>query len=224
MIVSSNQTLVPFIANLHEITPDRIGTIYKTSFKVLFYLALPLYALIIISLPAVSVLWIGRYEAIFVIFGILLSLGWFLNTLNAPAYFVYLGVGNFGWGVASHISIGVLNFLLGITFGFLFHEIGVVLAWAVSLALGSSMIYTAYHIKNKISLKEIMPERYKALILVCCFSVIIMYVFVLGHLSNVFGQTIVFAMCSSAILLFAWFNPIRKQFLLHAISLFREKS
>lgn len=97
LIVSANQVLVPAVADLQEKTPEKIESIYLTSYQLLFYLALPLYSLIIVCIPLISELWIGHYERVFVIFGILLAIGWFLNTLNAPAYFANMGTGELRW-------------------------------------------------------------------------------------------------------------------------------
>jgi len=62
LIVSANQVLVPAIADLQENNPEKIRSVYLTNYNLLFYLALPLYTLIIISTPLISEIWIGHYE------------------------------------------------------------------------------------------------------------------------------------------------------------------
>ena len=105
-------------------------------------------------------------KMIFISFGVLLTLGWFLNTLSAPAYFVNLGTGELGWNVGGHVVIGILNAILGLLLGVYFGGTGVVIAWALSLALGSSLIYLSYHIKHKIPLIELLPRDSRLLIIV----------------------------------------------------------
>lgn len=128
LMASANQVLVPAIADLKEKSPEKIQSVYSNSYQLLFYLALPLYSLIIICAPIISELWIGHYEGVFVLFTILLAIGLFLNTLAGPAYFAYLGIGEPRWNVISHITIGLLNAGLGFTMGILFNGIGVVVA------------------------------------------------------------------------------------------------
>ncbi len=172
LIVSANQVLVPAIADLKERTPEKIQSIYLSSYQLLFYLALPLYSLIIISMPIISELWIGHYDRIFVLFGTLLAVGWFLNTLNAPSYFANLGTGELRWNVTGHIVMALLNAGLGFLLGFFYGGIGIVIAWVISLALGGSIIYLSYHIKHKIPLIELLPKTSKLIIVTCLIGTI----------------------------------------------------
>lgn len=158
LIVSANQVLVPAVADLQEKKPEKIQSVYLTSYQLLFYLAVPLYFLTVVCIPLISELWIGRHERFFVLFGTLLSIGWFLNTLNVPSYFVYLGTGELRWNVAAQITIALLNAILGFLFGAFYGGTGVVIAWVFSLALGSSIIYLSYHIIHEIPLIELLPR------------------------------------------------------------------
>ncbi len=214
LIVSANRVLVPTIADLQERTPEKIIDVYLTSYQLLFYLALPLYSLIIVSLPIISEIWIGHYERVFIAFAILLAIGAFLNTLAGPAYFSYLGTGELKWNVLSHISIGILNAGLGFVLGILFGGTGVVIAWVSALSLGSSAIYLSYHIKNKISLSELMPQASRKLLFICFSGVLLAILF--SHNLNQGIKTI--PLNSSIILLFCliifiplWLHPMRKR-------------
>lgn len=216
LIVSANQVLVPTIADLKETVPGKIKNIYLTSYRLLFYLTLPMYSLLIISAPLISRLWIGRYENNFIIFAILLSVGWFLNSLASPAYFVYLGIGQLYWNVTGHLIIALLNLGLGILLGMLSNGIGVVVAWAISLSLGSSLIYLSYHIKHKIPLAELLPKASRLLIIVCLIGLASTYVvkFKLNHIfSAILPNILMVFLFSLIILTFSWLHPMRKQLL-----------
>jgi len=205
LIVSTNQVLFPTIAQLYENQPDKINSIYKASYQLLFYLSVPMYTIIIIFLPPLSQLWIGQYESIFINFGILLSLGWLLNTLSSPAYFTYLGTGKLKWNITGHIAIGSINIILGLLFGLFFGGDGVVLAWAISLALGSCLIYFPYHLQNNISLFELIPKDSKPLLVLCMFCVVIFYISF-----KKFPQPLIIESIS-VVLIFVglWFHPMR---------------
>lgn len=172
LIVSANQVLVPAIAALYEKIPEKIEEVYITSYQLLFYLSFPLYTLIIVCLPFISEIWIGHIEKVFILFSVLLSVGWFLSTLASPAYFANLGIGELRWNVTGHITVGLMNISLGYIFGALYDGIGVIIAWVISLAVGSSIIYLSYHIRHRISLNELIPRTSIPLITACLIAVL----------------------------------------------------
>jgi len=214
LIVAANQVLVPAIADLQEKNSDRIRSIYLTNCNLLLYLALPLYTLIIISIPLISEIWIGHYEKIFVVFGILLSIGWFFNTLNVPAYFANMGTGELRWNVIGTITHGILNPVLGVILGVLFNGFGVVVARFIAISLGGGMVYVAYHLTHRIPLSELFPENSWAMFVFCI--IILLTSFFLQHGFNHVENTII--MNSLMILLFSllifipfWLHPMRKR-------------
>jgi O-antigen/teichoic acid export membrane protein len=213
LIVSAYQVLVPAIADLNEKNPQKILSVYLTSYQLLVYLALPLYSLIIVSTPIISELWIGYYENIFVLFATLLAIGWFFNSINIPAYFVNLGIGELRWNLISHIAIALLNSVLGILLGVLFEGSGVVVAWVVSLALGSSIIYISYHNIHSIPLIELVPKVNRMMIIVCLFSVLTA-VMIQGKFNNSLNtitiNSIVTFVFTLIIFIPFWRHPLRK--------------
>lgn len=214
LIVSANQVLVPSIADLKEKTPEKIQSVYSSSYQLLFYLALPLYSFIIICTPIISELWIGHYETVFVLFTTLLTIGWFLNTLAGPAYFTYLGVGELRWNVIGHIAIGLLNAGLGFTMGVLFNGIGVVVAWVSSLALGNSIIYLSYHIKYRIPLIELLPKASRIITIVCLVGILSAFIIrqQFNHNCNTLILNIMILLSFSIIVFVPiWFHPMRKR-------------
>ncbi len=214
LIVSANQVLVPAIANLNERIPEKIREIYLTSYQLLFYLSLPLFSLIIVCTPIISELWIGHYENIFVLFTILLSIGWFINTLNAPSYFANLGIGELRWNVTSHFAIALLNAGLGVLLGILYDGVGVVIAWIISLAMGSSIISVSYHIRHRISLLELLPKASRTIILACLIGIFVSFLIYtkLNNGSNNITLNIIVLLSFLVIIVFMlWHHPMRKR-------------
>lgn len=214
LIVSANQVLVPAIADLQEKKPEIIRVVYRDSYRLLIYLALPLYSIIIACTPVISKLWIGHYEGTFVLFTILLAAGWFLNTLNSPAYFVNLGIGELRWNTISHIVIGVLNGGLGLLWGKLYGGIWVVIAWVFSLAAGSSIIILAYHLRHKIPLSELLPRESRMTTLACVISMLIalMIYYPAHHLFSIITvSSLVLLSFLAIVALPLWLHPMRKR-------------
>lgn len=144
-IVSASQVMVPVVSAMKEMHPERIQKLYRDVFKLVFVLSVPCYTLLVAIAPFGSEIWIGKYEQSFIGFAWLLSVAWFANTLSAPAYFASLGIGKIRWNTISHIVMGGLNISLGIPLGYFFGGTGVVVAWGISLAIGSRMIVQWYH-------------------------------------------------------------------------------
>ena len=214
LIVSANQVLFPAIANLKEKTPEKIQSVYLTSYQLVFYLGLPLFSLIIVCTPLISELWIGYYESIFVTFGVLLAIGWFLNTLSAPAYYANLGIGELRWNVVSYITITLGNAILGFLLGMLYGGIGVVVACIVSLAVGGSIIYLSYHIRHKIPLAELLPKASKLIMIACLVSVISALIIQnrLNHSLSTIGINSIKILSFSIIVFFPlWLHPMRRR-------------
>lgn len=213
LLVSAGQVIVPVIANLQETMPKEIKTTYLASYQLLFYLALPLYALIIVCIPLISEIWIGYYESIFVSFAILLAIGWFLNTLNVPAFFVNFGSGELHWNLIGQLTIAFLNIIFGFLLGLFYGGIGVVVAWVISLALGSSIVYLSYHIRYKIPLVELLPKTSRKIMLACLvgiLSTLIIHTTFNHRLSPIRLNSATIFLFLAIVFFPFWFHPMRK--------------
>jgi O-antigen/teichoic acid export membrane protein len=214
LVVAASQVIVPAIAGLQEKFPEKVRSVYLKSYRLLFFLMVPLFSLLIVFTPSISRIWIGHPEKTFMTFAILLSAGWFLNTLDVPAYFAYLGIGNLRWNLYSQITIALLNLGVGILLGKALGGIGVVLAWGGALALGGSLVYLSYHHTYGIPLFELWPEASRKLSLACIGAMFLYYLvrhFAVPVRTNAYWEVGFLLAASSIILLPAWANPQRKQ-------------
>ena len=160
LIVSAVQVLVPTIADLKEKNPDSIYEVYKEAYRLVLFIALPYFSAIIAMTPVISHMWIGHYESSFVAFSILLSFGWFVNTLVTPAYFTDFGIGTLTWNTRGHLIMAISNVVLGLLLGYISGGRGVVIAWVLSLIGGSITILLSFHRRNKIPFTEMFPKDY----------------------------------------------------------------
>ncbi|MFC2141474.1 lipopolysaccharide biosynthesis protein [Acidobacteriota bacterium] len=214
LIISANQVIVPAIADLKERGPEKIHMVYLKSYRLFFYLAFPLLSILIVGIPLISELWIGRYERQFVVFGMILAIGWFINALGGPAYFAYLGIGRLRWNVISHVVIAMLNAGLGFIFGKLYGGFGVVLAWALSLILGGIIIYSSYHISYKIPFTELLPKASRVMITTCLFGILLAITIRhnLDHNINaIVLESLILLSFSLIVFIPFWRHPMRKR-------------
>jgi len=209
LLVSANRALFPTIADLNERDPQKITSVYLASYKLLFYLALPMYSLLVILLPIISQYWIGHYEEVFVFMGTLLSIALGVNTLAAPAFIVNLGTGRLNCNLISRITIGCLNAALGLMLGAHFGGIGVVWAWGIAMVGGSSIIPLYYHKSNRVAISELWPKDIRPLTLICLAAVIIVITMRKIGNKDIF-QLIIWCQIL-VVLVSVWFNPVRDQ-------------
>jgi len=212
LIVTANQVVVPFIADLQERKPGAIQDVYKLSYSLLTYLAIPLFSLIVALIPLISEVWIGHYEVMFVRFSTILAVGWFLNTLNAPAYFANLGLGELRWNTVAHVVIAVLNGGLGLFVGNIYGGTAVVVAWVVSLVIGSFVIIVPYHKEHGIPLRNLLPQENKTLGIASVIGLsVVIGIYYNCRLSLIATSAIIIFMFAMITAIPFWLHPMRKR-------------
>lgn len=213
LLVSAIQVIVPRVATFQEMEPERIRNAYSESYRILFYLSPPLFAGVAACTPLASVLWLGRYEPSFVTFTLLLTLGWWLNTHNVPAYFVNLGTGLLLWNTVGHVTTGVLNIILGYVFGYVLGSVGVVLGYVLALSIGSSLVVIKYHLDNHVPFRMLIPYESQGLLACCFFGLLTGWIII--HYLNALNASMSRAGLSVIIFMLAvvpafWMHPVRR--------------
>lgn len=143
-IVTAHGALIPTLTDIGERAPELLRGIYETSCRLIAFLLLLILPLLIALTPLISVLWIGAYEPVFVLFATLLFIGWFGNLIGNPAYVGYLGAGELRWIIRSHLVTALLNGFLALALGIIFGGIGIVVGFVVAILAGSLLVTAAY--------------------------------------------------------------------------------
>jgi O-antigen/teichoic acid export membrane protein len=163
LLVSGYQSLVPYVASTSK-SDAELRKIYSSSYAILFYFSAAVFGAAGLILPFVLQFWIGRFAPEFLKIGDLCLIAWGLNTLNSPAYYIFLGIGELRWPVIAHSAIGISATLLGILFGRFFGGFGVLIAVAFVLVFGSHIVSYAFHVRQHIPLSELFPRESRSLI------------------------------------------------------------
>jgi O-antigen/teichoic acid export membrane protein len=214
LLVSANQVMVPRVASLNEDSPETIQNVYLVSYRVVFFLSLPLYAIMAAAAPLASEIWIGYYEKSFVLYSVLLVAGFWLNTLSGPAYFVNLGTGSLHWITLAHVLIGILNVSLGYMLGGAYGGSGVVLGYVVALVFGSSLVVVSFHRDNRISHKELLSSESRALFVACCVALLVgwgVFHFVDVPEATLGRAALTLTVCVVGIVPMFWVHPLRSK-------------
>lgn len=205
LVVSANQVLVPKIAAVQETSPGQILQIYRDSYRAVFFLIIPLFSLLIVATPLIGLIWIGFYEPNFVFFGVILVLGYLINTLSVPAYFMNLGIGSLRWNVISHMVLGLFVATLGYTFGVIAGGRGVVIGTVTALTLSSAIIILGTHKDHKISYGDLLPNESLLILFIACGSIVIEMLFT----NNLIHNSIILLITFVALLPAIWLHPMR---------------
>jgi len=214
LIVAAHRVLVPIVAELTEVAPKRIQSVYATVTQATFFVSIPFYSAVIIFVPVVSLAWIGKCERYFVWPAMLCTVGWALNTLTVPSYNIYMGTGSLKWNTLSHILTAVLNIGLGWSLGSIWKGWGVIIGWVIALMLGSILVPFAYHIENHSSWR-IWTTR-SNLILLVSGGTIALVSWVLSNWStrgslSLPQQVLLAGGLALLNLVPAWYHPVRRR-------------
>ncbi len=169
LLMAANQPMVATVAELHETSPAKVRELYLKTYRIMFFLVVPFYAAILIALPMISELWIGHSEAQFLLFGEILALGWGLNSLTGPAYFLNLGTGDLKWNSIAHVLMAILNVLIGFILAFMLGGLGVAIGAMSALVFASSFVIYAVHKRYKIPFRAGVPSEHYLYLLLCFF-------------------------------------------------------
>jgi len=215
LLVQANQVLVPTIAHLQERDPESIPSVYRESYRLMFFLAVPAFTSLAVLSPFISRIWIGRYEPVFVEFVAILSAGWVVNVLTNPAYVVDLGTGALRWVSVGCISTAVLNAGVGFFCGWRFGGPAVVVAAAFSLACGYLVVLVAYHRENRVPFSQLLPNESGGIVFTSLLGALVFFpLFRVVHehagwplLATAGAVTALIAL----ILITMWIHPMRKR-------------
>lgn len=222
-IVQTNLVLVPTISSLKERDPRSISAVYRESYRLIFFLAIPTFSFLVAVSPLVSQIWLGHYEPIFVTFVVLLGMAWLVNVLCNPAYVVDLGTGGLGWVFIGCAVTAILNLGLGFFAGRYFGATALVAASAFSLALGYVVVLVSYHIQNRVPFNQLLPKESFAII-VCSLAGALVFLPWLSHAPSRSPFSIrlvseVMAALLTIIVFPMWAHPMRRRLINWVFSL-----
>lgn len=177
LIVNANQVMVPVVAHTNSTQKENLKELYNKMMSITFFVNVLLISVLLIFTPIISILWIGHWEPIFVFSMLLLSTSIFVNILIGPAYFSCVGEGNLNLILKSQIMIGILNLILGYVLGYYFSGKGVIVSWAISVAISSFYLFYNYQKEKDIPLTNLFTKYNVILFFVSVLVTIFSFVF-----------------------------------------------
>ncbi|HTR45903.1 MAG TPA: lipopolysaccharide biosynthesis protein [Verrucomicrobiae bacterium] len=219
-IAQANQVLIPTVASLSERDPASVPKIYRESYRLVFFLAVPAFACLAVASPLISRVWIGRCEPAFVEFVVLLSAAWLVNVLCNSAYVLSLGTGALRWVSTGCVATVILNCGLGFLAGRWAAPLGrggiaVGCTAAFSLAIGYVIVLVAHHCENGVPFSQLWPEDSAWIVTASCAAsfVLLPAICFASFRAALSEDAQAFAVVAAlaAVLLSAWIHPMRKR-------------
>ncbi len=212
IIVSANRAIVPYVAAITESAPSQLPYLYRENIRVVVFITLPTFTLAFAWAGGVSWILVGEYTPEFVTLIGLLAIAWGANIFAGPAYFANLGSGYVGWNTIAHVTIGILNALLGWLFGDLYGSNGVVFAYAIALISGSGLLVVVFQKKNGLGWKWSPFREHVGLLLVCIFMILfsLMRPIRLSVVQQSVSPLIVEVALHILLFMIIWIHPMRR--------------
>lgn len=213
IVVSAMQAIVPAVAALHGGTRTQVGAFYRKAFELVAYVSIVIFCGTAIAAPTASETWLGFFSSEFVHLNMILTFGWWFNTVTVPAFFANVGTGQLVWNTLGQTIIGVLNVLLGVVFGMAFGGIGVVLGYLTALLVGSALILIQFHQRYDIRFKEVVGQGLVWLLLGGVLGAWLSFS-LFTSLRPTMGLLVVVVVTLAVFLVFivipAWLHPMRR--------------
>ncbi|MCD2178048.1 oligosaccharide flippase family protein [Rhizobium sp. C1] len=135
LVASALGATLPALTTLMSRDLREANILYETLSRRNIRLTALLFVAVLTASPLISILWIGHFEAAYVVYALLLCLGFLVNAYGAPAYQLGMASGKMKNNMVT-AGLGILILaILGAPAGLLFDGSGVVLIASATLAI-----------------------------------------------------------------------------------------
>jgi len=167
LLTNANQVVIPVVAEKAKAgSSSFLQSFYIRMNRVLLLFSLPLSTILVLATPFISLIWLGSYNDDFIFSMLVLIAMTFVNVMCGPAYFSALGEGRLNVLVIVHVSMAIVNIIVGLILGKLFGGHGIILAWGIALSGGSLALILNYNKTIDIRLTDVFKKQEISLFIV----------------------------------------------------------
>ena len=134
LIVGCVQVVLPRFSLLSVNSREAFRKLLRIAYRMTALLVMGVLPLIVLAMPVISFLLLGRLDDRLQLFAEVLSLGWLLNALAVPPSFANLADGKLFWNWFCNVGASIINPAVGLLLGPLFGAEGIVVSSAFALA------------------------------------------------------------------------------------------
>ncbi len=215
MVVGTSQVLVPRVATFNK-TAAELSDFLVQFFKLNMNIAL-LVALTISGFSwVVSIFWLNKVDNLFILALMSSNIGWFVNTMSAPAYYYYLGKGRLNANIVQHIFFALITVVLFMIVPVNADSSISFVIPAIALIVGSMYLVWVFSRSIKVSMTELIDHRLQLVTGILILSAII-YLLVFSYLPGLVYSILFTAFVVSVMI----FLVIKQKLVVTARSIFK---
>lgn len=158
VVVNVNQLLVPVIARLKNDDTMSVHALYEKTHRLLFLISVTFFGALLAVVPTISELWLGKLNHTFSMVCMVMLPAMAINTMAGAAFFSNLGTGDASSNSSVQLAMGIINLCLGWVMGSALGGTGVILAYGLSIVIGSAFLMMRFHRSNGISYSSLLPQ------------------------------------------------------------------
>jgi O-antigen/teichoic acid export membrane protein len=162
--LAASQVLVPAMAQASEHGSERVRDLYTRSYRIIFAATVSSFCVVAVLVSAISILWIGHLEPLFVGMTWICLLGMALNTIGIPSYYSNLGIGHVGTNTIGHGLIALLLIALGWLGGKTWGAFGVSAGYVIAVAAGGLYVQIALMKRLGLAMSTFIPAESRKLL------------------------------------------------------------
>jgi O-antigen/teichoic acid export membrane protein len=172
MIVACIQVVSPRLSALAVDRAESLKKLLRVAYEITGLLVVGALPVILLAVPLISLVLLGRVNVHFEMFASILSIGWLVNALAAPPSFANLADGRLFWNWLSNVCAAVINPIIGLALGPMLGALGVVIGTACALIsmAGIAIVARAVNSRERVPL----PGRSGAFLLVFATLVLLL--------------------------------------------------
>jgi O-antigen/teichoic acid export membrane protein len=136
LVVAPSQNLTPLFAAAQHQNPDDIRTLFERALATIIVAAGAAMLVMGLGSPLISLIWLRHVDHLFVLFSLLLAMGWFFNMISTPGYLMGVGVGCLRWNIVGSLVSTLGSPALGVALAVPFGGLGVAAGAMIAISAG----------------------------------------------------------------------------------------
>lgn len=135
LVFACSQPLLATFSHLRDADPEEFESLYRRASLAVTFAGIAAMSATVGASNFVGELWIGQRQHEFILYTGILALGWTSNIMVLVSYFNSYSLGHMKWNLVGHLVFALGNVIFGVSLGWLFGAVGVVVGVAMALVV-----------------------------------------------------------------------------------------
>lgn len=162
ILATITSNLLPKLVDIHlQSSVEKVRNVFRQVFSINFYLFAFVMGGLLLFAGFIVKIWLGQVNDQLVNMIRIMTIGWFINGLAIVPYIFNLGSGQLNGNVYSHVMIGIINIIMGLTIVLGdAHELYFAYAWLLALIAGSIYTLLEFNKRHHQQMKQLISTEH----------------------------------------------------------------